>query len=114
MQTAIWLLRLGPSLTMVAFGMHQVFIDQKTWLEYVPNFIKKIFDPQLFMRIHGTGNILLGLFLFSGLYPLVAAWAALIWWCSILIGAFKGGWKTGMRDLTITISLVALIYLLTH
>jgi hypothetical protein len=114
MNPAIWLLRLGPSLIMIVFGIHQVFIDQRPWFEYVPKFLQRMFNPTWFMRIHGTGNILLGLFLISGLYPLIAAWVALVWWASILVGAFSGGWKTGMRDLTITISLIALVYLLSH
>ena len=110
MQIAIWLLRLGPALIMVVFGINQM-INPEPWFEYIPEFVKKMNSPKFTMRSHSLGNIVFGLFLASGLHPLVGAWIAFLWFLSIVPFAFMDKWKTGMRDLTITISLLALIFL---
>lgn len=113
MELAIWLLRIGPALTMIAFGIHQTFINPEPWREYFPKFLEKILPFDSTMRVHGIGNILIGLFLISSLYPLIAAWIALIWWLSILPFAFLGSWKSGMRDFAINCALAALVALLS-
>jgi uncharacterized membrane protein YphA (DoxX/SURF4 family) len=114
MTIAIWLLRVGIALVMVVFGINQL-ANTKAWLEYIPEFVRKIspLSPETQMRWHALGNIVFGLFLVAGnFYPLIAAWVALIWWLTILPFAFKK-WDIGMRDLTTTISIIALIHLLS-
>lgn len=112
MDNAILVLRLAPALTMLAFGIHQMR-KPEPWFEYIPQWFGRLVPARLFMRVHGLGNVLLALFLVSGFYPLVAAWIAFIWFLTILPNAFMDSWKTGMRDLSITISLLALILLLS-
>ena len=113
MQTAIWLIRLGAALNMVPFGIHQM-VNPEVWEKYLPEAIKKMspLSPSAQMRLHALGNIVFGLFLLSGLYPLVAAWVALIWYLTILPFAFWKDWTVGVRDLGITLALVSLIFLL--
>lgn len=112
MDIPIFLLRLAPALTMLVFGIHQIR-KPEPWFEYVPQWFQRIVPTGPFMRVHGLGNVLLALFLVSGFYPLAAAWLTFIWFLTIVPNAFMDSWKTGMRDLAITISLLALIFLLS-
>ena len=113
MQNALYILRLAPALTMIVFGLHQ-YARPQGWLTYIPNWASRVspLKPQTTMRLHSLGNVVFGLFLASGWHPLIGAWVALLWWLSILPFAFRVSWAVGMRDLTITLGLVALIFLL--
>lgn len=112
METAQLLLRFGTALTMVVFGIGQ-WVKPGEWLHYIPAWATKSspMKPESSMRLHSLGNLAFGLFLASGWHPLLSAWVALIWWASILPFAFRVSWAIGMRDLTITLGLVALIFL---
>jgi len=112
MDIAIWLIRLGVALNMVAFGIHQI-ISPKPWIEeYVPQWVMKMrISPKTIMQIHGGGNLILGLFLVSGFWSQASAVSALVWWVLILPFAFYGSWKAGMRDVAITFALAALVWL---
>src|SRR5579872_196056 len=110
---AIWLLRSGIALIMLVFGLHQMSKPSQ-WSHYIPEFIRKMspMSAEAQIRVHAFGNIVLAIFMVAGsFHPLIAAWLALIWWLSILPFAFKK-WDIGMRDLTIIISIIALIHLL--
>lgn len=97
---------------MVAFGVNQIVAPNSWTNEYMPKWLKKIVhDPQLFMKIHGGGNLGLGLFLVSGIGVQVSVVATLMWWLTILPFAFYGSWKSGMRDLAIVSALAALAWL---
>jgi hypothetical protein len=113
METAKLLIHLGTGLAMIAFGAHQIARPQH-WLDYLPRWFRQLSPLQdnVFMRVHGTGNLLLGLWLFSGLYAPVAAWLSLIWWISILPFALFRDWRDGMRDIAIICGLIAYIVLL--
>ena len=112
MDTAQLLLRLAPALTMVIFGIHQ-WAKPSEWLHYIPAWATKSspMKPESSMKLHALGNIAFGLFLASGWHPLLSVWVALIWWVSILPFAFRVSWAIGLRDLTITVGLVALLLL---
>lgn len=115
METAIWLIRGGVALTMLIFGLNQL-ANPAAWFVYLPEFMKKNSPLSLEnqMRVHALGNIAIAIFLVAGNFrPLIAAWVALIWWITILPFAFKVKWDIGLRDLSITISLIALISLLS-
>jgi hypothetical protein len=113
METAIYLIRYGVALTMLAYGIHQ-FINPGQWLHYIPEWLKKILfiSPETFMRSHALGNFLIGIWLVSGLWELTGAIVALVWWISVLPFAFRVQWDIGMRDLSIIAALSALIALL--
>ncbi len=119
MELAKILISLGGGLLMVSFGINQLRKPQ-AWLDYVPQWFLKSspFSPTNFMRLHALGNVAFGLFLFvgviffSGLISLVAAWVALLWMASIVPFAFQKDWSIGMRDLSITLALAALVALL--
>jgi hypothetical protein len=109
------LLRVGPALCMVIFGIHQMAKPQD-WLHYIPGSVQKFLlaSPTTTMRGHALANIVLGLWLASGLFPLIGIWVALVWWASILPFAFRVSWAIGLRDLSITISIIALLVALTR
>ena len=111
--TAELVLRLAPAITMVIFGISQ-YAKPEGWLSYIPNSFSNMspLKPQTTMRMHALGNIIFGLLLASGWHPLLGAWIALIWWITILPFAFRYNWAIGLRDLSITLGLVALLLLM--
>ena len=113
MTQAIWIIRTGVSVTMISFGVSQMY-NPTPWLSYMPEWIKKTspVPSELSMRFHAFGNLAIGLWLVLGILPFVSAWVALVWWVSILPFAFYKDWTLGMRDFTIISALVALVYLL--
>lgn len=104
------IIALGTALTMIVFGIHQT-VNPRKWLDYIPPTFAALSPLKLEtdMRLHAAGNIFFGLLLASGLFPLTAAWIALIWWITILPFAFRHSWAIGMRDLTIVFGLIALV-----
>ncbi len=124
MNVAIILLKAGSAIMMLVLGIHQ-FVRPADWFGYIPEPIKKAGSPgpvsgedralscETIVRTHAAGNLFFGLFLVSGFIPLIAAWAAFVWWSSVLPLAFMHKWTEGMRDLSIVISLLALIFLLS-
>ncbi len=113
MNTAELILRLAPAFTMLVFGLHQ-FAKPDGWLVYIPDWASRMspMKPQTSMKLHALGNLAFGLLLASGWHPLLGAWVALIWWVTILPFAFRYSWGIGLRDLTITLGLLALIFLI--
>lgn len=109
---AIWLIRISVGLTMVIYGIHQIKSPAK-WLHYMPGAVRFILpvSSTTFMQSHGAINLALGVVLMSGLFAPVAACISLVWWLSITPFAFYYDWTVGVRDLVITASLLALIYL---
>ena len=113
MDAAQFLLRLGPALVMVVFGLHQ-WVKPGNWLHYIPAWATKNspMKPESSMHLHALGNIVFGLFLASGWHPYLGAWVGLLWWISILPFAFRVNWAIGLRDLAITAGLAALVLLM--
>ena len=110
-----FLLRLGPSIVMITFGINQ-FYQPQNWLQYVPSWAPQVLRmaPETIMRIHSVVNVLLGLWLLSGVQPNIAAWLSLLWFLSILPFAFMSDWTIGVRDTALTIGIFALITLLRY
>jgi uncharacterized membrane protein YphA (DoxX/SURF4 family) len=115
MDTVELILRWGPAITMVIFGFHQLTRPLE-WLHYIPEALAKMspFSPETDMRLHSLGNIIIGIWLVTGLFTPIDAWAALIWWVSILPFAFRVSWSIGLRDLSITMSVAALVVMLSR
>lgn len=111
---SVMILKVGSALTMLLFGIHQLAVPAE-WHIYVPEWVPKTTRMSIgsIMRIHAIGNIAIALYLVSGITPLLSAWAALIWWVSILPFAFASDWKIAMRDLSVTFSILALVFLLS-
>jgi|GEM_PF-1480309 len=111
-ETAALVISLAIGLNMALFGLHQIR-KPGDWSEYIPKWLS-FFMPvsrEHFLRTHGVGNLLLGIFLMSGVAPMWSAWLSLIWWVSILPFAFRVKWSIGLRDLSIIGALVSLVIL---
>lgn len=106
------LIRVGVGIVMVAFGINQI-ASPVNWLKYIPRLVRFIMpiDSRVFMRLHGTGNVTLGLFLASGLLQPLSIWTALLWWLWILPFAAYYDRTIGLRDFAIIVSLAALLVL---
>jgi uncharacterized membrane protein len=108
-----FLLRLGPALMMIIFGIDQLRNPQN-WFQYLPRQIPNLLrmSPSTIMRVHAVFNVLIGFWLLSGWTQRVATWIALLWLISILPFAFMGDWTVGVRDSVIVLSVIALLFLL--
>lgn len=105
-----FLLKLGPSLVMVLFGLNQL-LRPNYWLQYVPDWATRFMSPYTIMNIHGLINVALGLLLFSGWNASTVICLTLLWFLSILPFAYSVDWTIGLRDTSIILSLLALFYL---
>lgn len=114
MNYSILFIRLGVGLLMFFFGLHQFFKPAHWAEEYIPRWIRNILGrlTGVMMKAHALINIALGAGLLAGWQLNFFAGAAWIWMLSILPFAFLRSWKTGLRDLAISFSLLALIFLL--
>jgi hypothetical protein len=116
MDIAILLLKINAAMTMIVFGMSQLKSPTVWAAEYIPVWMGRIstITPGTMMRVQAVGNLMFGSLLVSGLIPIAAAWIAFAWWISMLPFAFTYNWKIGMRDVSLVISLLALIYLISN
>jgi hypothetical protein len=71
------------------------------------------FKPTSFMRSHGLINLLLGVLLMVGVWQPVITWIVIFWWASITPFAFYYEFAVGIRDISIIMSLIALLILVS-
>jgi hypothetical protein len=102
-------LRLSIAVTMIAFGIEQVGWPRR-WLEYLPPQLAAVIPLKetMVMRLHGTINMILGVWFLLGIGFLVSSWLTLLWWVSILPFAFYRNWRIGLRDVAITAGILML------
>lgn len=113
MLVSIFLLKLAASINMIIFGIHQ-FVHPERWFEYLPEWVKNDSGtPRKIVRVNALGNLIIAVFLASGIFPIVAAWLAFIWYLALLPLAFMYDWRNGIRDFTVTICLLSLVYLVS-
>jgi hypothetical protein len=115
MPVAIFLLRAAAALVMLTFGWNQ-YRHPEAWLHTVPEWMLKLtkYSPRKIVITQAIGNLILGAFLVTGLLPILGAWLAFLWWLSILPFSFmQKKWKTATRDLSITLAILALIFLVS-
>lgn len=113
MSWAQWALRLMGPLIFILFGLDQLK-NTGEWLEYIPEWMK----PRLpggatgFMRLHAVLNVILGVWILSGVYLKLAAGLAVLWMVTIVgVSYLSGKWRVAARDLSITLGLIALFLL---
>lgn len=109
-ELSLQLIRASVGLTMVAFGLHQIW-QPKQWVHYIPHWLEKL-DPlqtTTTLRIHGAGNLVLGVLFLSGLWTIIASWLTIAWWVSILPFALYHDWRIALRDLVVIVSVIAFL-----
>ncbi len=110
----LWALRLMGPVVMIPFAIDQLK-NPKGWTEYVPESVQSLLPgwPEGFMRTHALGNLVLGVWLLSGIYLKGAALLAVIWMATIVGGALlTGKWQVAVRDLAVTLGLLALFLMI--
>jgi hypothetical protein len=107
------LIKFGTGTTMISFGVSQI-LRPRGWMAFLPDWLKRVnpVDDLVMMRLHGGGNLILGLWLMMGVAPQLAVWVCLAWWLSILPFAIRYDWRDGLRDFTIIAGLAACLWLL--
>ncbi|MBX4211105.1 DoxX family membrane protein [Candidatus Parcubacteria bacterium] len=113
MQAAILFLKLGIGGIMVVFGIHKWY-NPRHWFGCIPDWFEAIspLGNAALMRTYGVGDLVFGIFLLSGLYPVAATWIALIWWTVGVPFSFYCKWDVGVRDTVITLAAAALLILI--
>ncbi len=110
MPTVTWGLRLMGAVVMIPFAIDQL-LDPMAWTSYVPAWLQRLLPgwPDGFMRVHAVGNIVIGLWLLSGLFTKGAAGVSVLWMSTIVVGTLlTGRWQIAARDLAVTLGLCAL------
>ena len=106
-----WLvLRIGFGIVPLIFGIHKL-IDPLFWSGYTAAWAVALvpLSLELFFRIAGFMEILVGLAILSGKYTRIGATFACIWLVLVMLNVFtNGGWDIGVRDLGLFAAALAL------
>jgi len=108
LELAKLLLRIAPALLMILFGINQM-IKPDYWYKFVPQWIP--LDVASFMKLHALANILLGIWLLSGIKSKWSTLICLIWFLTIVPFAWSVDWTIGARDAVTSAGLLALLLL---
>jgi hypothetical protein len=99
--------------TMVSFGVHQIR-RPRAWTHYIPDWLAALLPVSrtTAMRVHGSGNLSLGLVLvlFSQAqltWLLVAAW-----WAFVTPLCGRVDWRAGARDASILAAIIGVAIML--
>lgn len=91
-------------IVMIGFGYNQVFFPKK-WKEYIPAFIHTHihFNDASIVRVHGSGNITLGLLYLALHKKKIIRIMTSVWWFNVMILCGRHDAREGIRDLPIFI-----------
>jgi hypothetical protein len=109
-KSAARILSLSVGATMVSFGVSQIRKPGK-WARYIPGWLDSMLPTSraTSMRIHGSGNVSLGLLLI-GKYKSRKPWfLAALWWAWVAPLCGRVNWRAGMRDLSILSAIIAVL-----
>jgi uncharacterized protein YjeT (DUF2065 family) len=112
MNKAIRIMTIVIGLNMVIFGAHQI-VQPKRWRHYIPGWLQELLpvEPETAMRVHGSGNVSLGLWFMSGVLVNISAIFVAAWWAFILPFCGRVSWRAGVRDASILSAVIAIILL---
>ncbi|MCP6719796.1 MAG: DoxX family protein [Patescibacteria group bacterium] len=101
-------LRIGLGLTLIYAGVN-MFLNPFNWIGFIPRWIGNIIDPQTFLYIHSTFELVLGLILIIGLWLPLAALLMFLNMFAILL--FFGVDDITFRDFGLLMAALALFLL---
>lgn len=109
-KNAVRVITLMVGLNMVIFGAHQITQPRK-WRHYMPAWLEELLpvEPDTAMRLHGTGNVLLGTLFMSQKYLRLSSYLVAAWWAFVLPFCGRVSWRAGVRDASILGSVIAVI-----
>lgn len=95
---------------MISFGLSQM-LSPRCWIHYVPKLVDGLLpiSKRSVIRLHGTGNLSLGVILLVG-YGFRPVWTMnAAWWANVAIMCGRKDWKTGLRDMAILSAIIGLL-----
>lgn len=105
----ILLLRLGLAFVFIYAGVGTL-IAPDSWVGYFPSFLKKMVGESLLLKAHGTLDILIGLWLLSGVQLFYSSLASALLLAGIVIFNF-GVMDVVFRDIGLALASLALTFL---
>jgi uncharacterized membrane protein len=96
-------------LSMLVFGLSQIQ-KPKPWENYIPDRLDAFLptNKSSTMRIHGSGNTLLGLALLTNTYPNLMRPVAGLWWIWVSLFCGRFDWRVGIRDSVVGVILLCM------
>jgi hypothetical protein len=103
------LIPISIGLVMIGFGLHQVTNASK-WKGYIPKVVKDIapVEPETIIKLHGTGNLTLGILYVVLHKNSLVRWIVSGWWLNVMLLCGKHSLKEGIRDLPIFLTTLAI------
>ena len=97
-------------ITMIAFGVSQI-VKPREWVKYIPTKLEDLLplDNEATMKVHGSGNVLLGVALLSQLKPTLIRSSAGVWWLWVALFCGRYDCRIAARDIAIGITLLGSI-----
>ena len=107
-RSAIRLITTAVGLNMIVFGISQI-TRPAGWRHYLPQSFAQLLpmSRDTALRIHGLGNISLGLWFASGRGQKVSTPIVAGWWAFVLPLCGRQDWRAGMRDVSILGAILA-------
>jgi hypothetical protein len=97
----------------LAFSFAYVGISSTTspelWVGFLPQFVGNVIDPELFLKIHGSFEVFLALWLLSGKFKFVSGLIAAVLLFSITLFNLSA-WDIVFRDVSLGIAALALAF----
>jgi uncharacterized membrane protein YphA (DoxX/SURF4 family) len=105
------LTRLSLAVIFLGIGIWEV-VQPSYWATYVPSFVAKIANPNLFLLVQGSILIIIGAAILVGLYLKLFSALAAVMMAAILIALITGFGFTDLiiRDLAVLIIAIALYF----
>ncbi|MBI2050482.1 MAG: hypothetical protein HYT31_01605 [Parcubacteria group bacterium] len=104
----MFLIRLALAFSFAYVGISS-FTNPDLWAGFVPRFVQAIVPVALFLKIHGTTEVILALWLLSGKAQAVAGLIAALALFSIALFNLSA-WDIVFRDVSLGIASLALVF----
>lgn len=105
---SMFLIRLALAFSFAYVGISS-FTNPDLWAGFVPRFVQAIVPVALFLKIHGTTEVILALWLLSGKAQAVAGLIAALALFSIALFNLSA-WDIVFRDVSLGIASLALVF----
>ncbi len=104
----VFVIRVGLGLTFLYASLH-MFMDPVAWLPFIPHWVGSIINPQTFLIIHSTFELIFAVLLLWGTFLPAVSLLAFLDFVSILI--FYGVDDLTFRDFGLAMAALALFAL---